>query len=848
MPITVNGIGTSYYGKKNLTKSNAVCSACHRFTQLTSYETGHYFVVLYIPIIPLGRKQIIDDCPHCMRHRVVPLKQWREIKQNAIARSTDELARNVDDSKAAREHLASLTAFGERAEATELAEVIASQHAESAEVQFMLGTWYEQFGDRAAADRCFEQAFRLEPKNPIYSRANALGLMEQGQLDPARKILRESMEPPSPNFDGNVYFRLATLYQKAGRDREALELFALVKDQHGFEADRNFRKAVARSERRSGSAAPLLDKVPFFRRRSFWWTALVATVLFAFMGFNWYLGQNQRLHVVNGLAQSINIQIDSDKPLTVPSESRFVTNVSEGRHVVRVLAPTVQGEPREFIVQTPLWTRLFRRPVLLLDPLRTCFIYWQEATYSQTPNPNDGSSEVRAAELFVQFPPVDYPFKEFPDSLEIDSRKGELKKTRVDFAPLETEYLMNVSGYTPDEKFAIAENVVSLRPESSQDLFGYYLIAKTNDALPRFQSYLSAQMTVRPVRIRIHELYQETSPDEGITSAELVANYDMLLQAEPNNVDLIYLRGRLESSVAESNKFFERALAENKDHRMARLAIASNHLAVADFPAAQSLLEKLYTEDQWNEHVQSLYAESLVANKEFDAAVQISWGKRGKSDVHANALRAIKHAATLLESPKAKRKDGTSSLDAFEVDNPRFSEPSDMTTRRFYLAYYKRDAARMKSMADMLVTTYKESPWYRFVACLDAGEAEAAEKMASEFSGLLSTAEVFMLATALKVAGKSELAENWWNEGLDQLRSQGRTEVRMAELLEQSRNGPLNVSTLSDLRIVSQDKRIYLLAVREFGDDTRSELADLIRKLNFDLDFPYYLIRDRLAK
>ncbi len=848
MPITVNGIGTSYYGKKNLAKSNAVCPACHRLTQLASYETGHYFVVLYIPIIPLGRKQIIDDCPHCMKHRVVPLKQWREIKQNAIAHSTHELMQNVNDSKAALKHLASLTAFGERAEAKELAEAIGSQHADNAEVQFLLGAWYEHTGDQAGGDRCFDQAYRLEPKNASYARAKVMGLMEQGQLDAARKLLRESIEPPSPNFDANIYFRLATLFQTAGRDRDALELFALLKDRPNFQADRNFRNAVARSERLTGSSTPLLDKVPWFRRRGIWLLVLGAIILFGFFGGGWFLGMNQPLHVLNGLSQSIKIQIDNGKSLTVPSEGRFVAKVSEGRHVVRVLEPSGQGEPREFSVQTPFWKRFYSRPILLLDPLQTCITYWEETKYSVTPNANDGSMEVRAAELFYWFPPVDYLFQNFPDSLEVDSRQGELSKTRVDFAPLETEYLLNVSGNTPDEQFAIAENIVRLRPDSSQDLYGYYLIAKTNDALPRFHNYLAAQMAVRPVRVLIHELYQETSPEEGITAAELVANYETLVQAEPNNADLMYLRGRLESSAAESNQFFDRALAEDKDHRKARIAIASNHLAVGDFAAARTLLERLYGEDQWNESVQDLYAESLVANKEFDAAVQIPRGKRGKSAAHADALRAIKHTATLLEFPAAERKNAPANLDAFEVDNARIGESSDATMRRFYLAYYKRDAARMKAMAGLLVATYDESPWYRWVACLDAGEPEAAEKIASEQAEMLATSDVFVLATALKIADKSALAEHWWNVGLDQLRSQGQTEVRMAELLEQSRSGPLDLTTLSGLRIAPQDKRIYLFAVREFGGDVRPELAELIRKLNFDVDFPHYLIRNRLDK
>ena len=39
MPLTVNGIGTTYYGKKNAQTRQGECYACHRQTTLTSYDT-----------------------------------------------------------------------------------------------------------------------------------------------------------------------------------------------------------------------------------------------------------------------------------------------------------------------------------------------------------------------------------------------------------------------------------------------------------------------------------------------------------------------------------------------------------------------------------------------------------------------------------------------------------------------------------------------------------------------------------------------------------------------------------------------------------------------------------------
>ena len=57
MPSTVNGIGTWYYGKDNLVTRNDRCEFCGNYGELKSYDTTLYFVVVFIPLIPLGRKR-----------------------------------------------------------------------------------------------------------------------------------------------------------------------------------------------------------------------------------------------------------------------------------------------------------------------------------------------------------------------------------------------------------------------------------------------------------------------------------------------------------------------------------------------------------------------------------------------------------------------------------------------------------------------------------------------------------------------------------------------------------------------------------------------------------------------
>ena len=77
MPTTVNGIGTHYYGKSNTAVRNGRCNSCGRICQLTSYDTRLWFVVVFVPLIPLGRKRVIGP----VRPPAVVIMWW--IKQNS---------------------------------------------------------------------------------------------------------------------------------------------------------------------------------------------------------------------------------------------------------------------------------------------------------------------------------------------------------------------------------------------------------------------------------------------------------------------------------------------------------------------------------------------------------------------------------------------------------------------------------------------------------------------------------------------------------------------------------------------------------------------------------------------
>ena len=117
MPTTVNGIGTRYVWRSNVQKRTAVCEFCHRGYELTSYDTRLWFVVLYIPVIPLTKKRILDQCPGCSMHRAMPLAEWGRIKRESIQQGMQSLKDEPNDPAAAKKLHGTLMAFDQHEKA-----------------------------------------------------------------------------------------------------------------------------------------------------------------------------------------------------------------------------------------------------------------------------------------------------------------------------------------------------------------------------------------------------------------------------------------------------------------------------------------------------------------------------------------------------------------------------------------------------------------------------------------------------------------------------------------------------------------------------------------------------------
>lgn len=264
MPTTINGIGTQYYGRKNPRVYDGICESCQRHVTLTDYETGYYFVVIFIPVIPLGKKQILGECSACRRHRVMPLREWERIREESLETGLNNLAENMEDPTKAIELLHSMTVFNQMDEALDLAAATMKQHAQDYETLIEIGSWYERQGNSALADQCFAQAIALDPENPMSKRIQGVEAIQAGNPKEAAKHF-ESFRQSQEFYDPSLFYMLANAYQAREMHEEAIAEYKDLMDRiPEFGKDKAFRKTVKKSEKALGSPTSILPKGGLF--------------------------------------------------------------------------------------------------------------------------------------------------------------------------------------------------------------------------------------------------------------------------------------------------------------------------------------------------------------------------------------------------------------------------------------------------------------------------------------------------------------------------------------------------------------------------------------------------------
>ena len=842
MPSTINGVGTHYYGKKNIERSAGVCEKCHNRGQLESYETRTWFCVIFIPIIPLGKKQILDYCPSCTTHRVMAFNQWQLVKNQAIQESAASFQADQDSPEAGLRMMQTLAAFKKTGEATKLAHLLREKHIDNAQVQFAVGGWLEHVGQSAAATECFENSYSLEPDEIAYKRAWGMTLADQGRLSDARDLLRE-LEPGHATYDGAVMFFLANQCQKIGDHVQALEIYSMLLEANPeFAKNKEFRTVVKSSEKFIGADRTMLPRKGVNRKLVGWLVAAVLLLAGAF-AYSMYLGNSRELFILNGGKIPLTVQVDDQTVEVAPLGSAKIS-VAEGTHSYKVLKPQPWSENRgTFEMSTGFFSRLFASPAFVLDPARSSVLIWEEMTYAKQPANGTSKHELRVGESFVMYDRIDHLFEELPK--QVRTKSESVKRTRLDRWIVEPENLTDIAAteITPEQKLQFTETHLHVDPLNSDLLLSYVRQADSTNSYERVYDFLAKGLDRRPLEIEWHRKYQGVSQRLG-KADEMFKMYEAIVTANDQDSAALYLRGRIDPDSPTAESYFDRSIAIDPNNSFAWSAKCHRAVSIGEFADAKKFAVKAQLRRPDDYGIKLLMFKVRMALGEFDAmetefkqALQVNaldmsaycqlaavYGNRGKFNEMQEAHNALE-LQLLTHDPTG------------QLDTVKHSDRS--------IDYAKGDHVS----AEAVIRSMKQDPQrdVMLLACLL--EQGAFDKITRDSLPNSTTQRGYLelyLYLGYKQLGDDAKSDEWYRWAMEDFASGDHETKRLAEIFKTAQGDELadrlfNLSMQGTERVV-----ITLVAATRTAGETKQRLVQLVRKLNYMRSFPFYLVEKSL--
>lgn len=658
MPHVVNGIGTWYWGKRSLRQRRDVCPICRRFATLRSYETRLYFVVFFLPIIPLRRYHVTDECGHCRRHFPVPLSEYTTRRTEALAR-IDELLLLPPLTEAALEAVDLTVRYGTPDDLRELGESLTARHEHDAAVLAHLASAYESVG-LPEAEPLYALAVEAGAEPPVRD-DHARLLMRLGRPEEAWDYVQEVLASGDLERRGVVSLAVRA-FQSLGNHHAAIELLDAV-DALGPEWKRATDSAGYRriSLKDAGKGRPVATDLwdygtaPPAPPRRWWrtpaaaWSALLLLAACGYLGFAAYLGHHRTLHVVNGLGTTYKVTINGI-PCTLGPYGRQEIEVPEGEVVIAASNhPSVPAEQRVSL-GTPFLSRPFARHTFVVNPDRCAMLTVDEAVYSQ---PNRASSTVPVpvrtfiGREFYDLESIEDAFTQPPSTVSVDAASGDVVRDVLQQSSISQWYGSAVSSLGDDAARATLATIQRSDPTNRE------LLALCASVFPsqEFRELLLPAIAARPLNADAHRYWQIATLAIDHTE-DLESRYRAILADAPDDSAAMYLLAMVARSKSEARELLARSVAAGSNS-LARVGLAQLHASFGEWDKALELARPLVYSEPWptSADAESVCISALLALDRVPEALSLP---RHTQDFGDMALEvACEHAILLVRSGHA---------------------------------------------------------------------------------------------------------------------------------------------------------------------------------------------------
>ncbi|MHC4344711.1 MAG: tetratricopeptide repeat protein [Planctomycetota bacterium] len=848
MPALYNGIGTWYHGKSNVFRDYGQCQSCGREVVLSSYDTTLYFVVIFVPLIPLGKKRVIWQCPVCKKHRHISLAKWQQKKEKALGEAREKYEANPMDRGAAEELVSAFIAYQERDGFLEAVPEIVENHGRDAKVMKLIGGFYASLGYLAEADEALCGSLWAGEDRQV-NEMLAEVLIRKLEPDAAAPYLQHIIDERVSGKVGLLVF-LAEGYQASGEHGKALEVLDKAADiWSGLKKNKRYKQVrkISEKNRRTGrrvkskSLEPVAQSAPAPDWRAkiakVAGPAVLAVLLAVYIGAAYRAGRSRDVYFVNGLSKPYTVKVNRAVHLLRPLWPVSVS-VPEGPVVVEVEdGPNIPSQT--FEVRTSFWTRPFVKKIFVINPDSVAAVLLEKIYYA----PDNvlvpaGDRTVYVGDSFYEFDRPDYVFEAFPERLKISTDRKKIAKERLCLPEGEAARPEKIAGIVMEvfgaEAVEIFKRHMEYEPEEGMYVHYYYSMVEPNEFIRTAQGGLD----VRPVAVDLHRLYQEAKelaePDYDITAA-----YRRLLEKEPENARLQYLSGRVLRDPKQACGLFEQSVSGGNPCAYGYYGLGYHKMSMGKFEEGLELARKATAMRPDNLVFRPWYRSMLEAAGRYDELME-EYKKERERDPEDFSLMAAEFDLLVMQG---RRKEAEEEFENWlEMMKGRFNAElleelrKTIKTRVAYLSEDLDEWVRLMGQ--------QAAGSYRYAAALSRGEPVDEQEV--EKLQLKDAYAYLVIYVGEERAGRSAAAERFLSKGVELLGRQGWEERRVSRLLGGEQE-PV-VEEVCALAMEPRMKAIVLTAMGVKYPAQRQAYFELARKLNYNRHYPYLFLKSVLEE
>jgi len=147
------GFATEFIGKRSIDGHVDRCPGCGKLTLLGSYTTTRCAKWLGLPLLPLGRVRVLDECPHCGRRGCTSHRRLAKVRKQDLKAMMEGFTRKPDDPGTCAHGLHTLMVYDEKAWFLDVMKTYGLRFEKEARIQALIAQGLCRFGqyDEAAA-------------------------------------------------------------------------------------------------------------------------------------------------------------------------------------------------------------------------------------------------------------------------------------------------------------------------------------------------------------------------------------------------------------------------------------------------------------------------------------------------------------------------------------------------------------------------------------------------------------------------------------------------------------------------------------------------------------------------